>query len=109
MFVCDGPALDPHVPCVDENSYRQVCDRFEKFQLGDATAIQCVTYGKAACHRSAVVLREKSRVKVSTPAADREANLKTTDRAPCADAVVAIRTDSLLRKVLASFQFQRPE
>ena len=79
-----------------------MCDRLEKFELGDAIAIQCVTYGKAACHWSAVVLREKNSVEISTPAANREANLKRTDRAPCADAVVAIRTDSLLGKVLAS-------
>ena len=104
VFVCDDPALDPRVPCVDEKSYRKVCDRFEKFPLGDATAIQCVTYGRAACHWSAVVLREKGSVRISTPAAQREANLETTDRASCADAVVAIRTQSLLRQVLASFR-----
>jgi hypothetical protein len=61
VFVCDDPALDPRVPCVDDKSYRKVCDRFEKFPLGDATAIQCVSYGKAACQWSAVVPCEKVR------------------------------------------------
>jgi hypothetical protein len=45
VFVCDDAGLDPRVPCVDDKGYRKVCDRFEKFPLGDATAIQCVTYG----------------------------------------------------------------
>ena len=108
VSVCDDPRLDPGVPCVDDKSYRKVCDRFEKFPLGDATAIQCVTYGRAACQWSAIVLREKGSVRISTPAAEREANLKTNDRAACADAVVAIRTQSLLRQVLESFRFQRP-
>ena len=109
VFICDDPGLDPRVPCVDDKWYRKVCDRFEKFPLGDATAIQCVTYGKAACQWSAVVLREKGSVQISAPAAEREATLKTNDRAACADAVVAIRTQSLLRQVLASFRFQRPD
>ena len=108
VFVCDDPGLDPRVPCVDTKWYRKVCDRFEKFPVGDATAIQCVTYGRAACQWSAVVLREKDSVRISAPAAEREANLKTNDRAACADAVVAIRTQSLFRQVLASFRFQRP-
>jgi hypothetical protein len=43
VFVCDDPALSPRVPCQDETFYRSVCDRFEQFPLGDATAIQCVT------------------------------------------------------------------
>ena len=86
-----------------------MCDRFEKFALGDATAIQCVTYGRAACQWSAVVLREKGRVEISTPAAERDANLTTSDRAACADAVVAMRTRSLLKQMLASFRFQRPD
>jgi hypothetical protein len=106
VFICDDPGLDPRVPCVDDKWYRKVCDRFEKFPLGDATAIQCVTYGRAACQWSAVVLREKGSVRISTPAADSEANLKTNDRAACADAVVAIRTQPLLRQVLASFRFR---
>jgi hypothetical protein len=108
VFVCDDPALDPRVPCADESFYRNVCDRFEKFPLGDATAIQCVTYGRAACSWSAVVLREKGSVRISTPAADRDANwnLKTNTRVACADAVVAIRTELPLKQVLASFRFR---
>jgi len=111
VFVCDDPALDPRVPCTDENFYRNVCDRFEKFPLGDATAIQCVTYGRAACQWSAVVLREKGRVEVSAPAADRDANwnLKTNTRAACADAVVAIRIQPPLKQLLASFRFRRAD
>jgi hypothetical protein len=107
VFVCDDPALDPRVPCRDENFYRKVCDRFEKFGLGDATAIQCVTYGRAACQWSAVVLREKGSVRISAPAADRDAQLGRNTRAACADAVVVIRTESPLRQVLTSFRFRR--
>ena len=109
VYVCDDPALDPRVPCVDDQTYRKMCDRFEKFPLGDATAIQCVTYGRGACHWSAIVVREKGTVEISTPAAGREANEKTTDRAACADAVAAIRKQPLLRQVLASFRFQQPD
>jgi hypothetical protein len=107
VFVCDDPALDPGVPCTDENYYQNVCDRVEKFPLGDATAIQCVTYGRAACQWSAVVLREKGKVEISAPAAARDAQLgtRTHTRAACADAVVAIRTQSPLKQVLASFRF----
>jgi hypothetical protein len=106
VFVCDDPALSPRVPCQDETIYRSVCDRFEKFPLGDATAIQCVTYGRGACHWEAVVLREKSRVDISAPAANRELQEGATTRAACADAVVATRKQPLLGQVLASFQFR---
>jgi hypothetical protein len=106
VFVCNDPALHTRVPCRDESFYRNVCDRFEKFPLGDATAIQCVTYGRAACHWRAVVLREKGWVEISAPAAERDANLRTNDRSVCADAVVAIRTPSALKQVLASFRFR---
>lgn len=109
VYVCDDPALDPRVPCFDDKTYRKMCDRFEKFTLGDATAIQCVTYGRGACHWSAIVVREKGTVEISTPAAGREANETTTDRAPCADALVAIRTQPLIRQVFASFRFQRSD
>jgi hypothetical protein len=109
VFVCDDPALDPRVSCVDDKWYRKVCDRFEKFPLGDATAIHCVTYGRAACQWSAVVLRDKGKVEISAPAAARDANLRTNTRAACADAVVAIRTQPLLRRVLASFRFRRAD
>jgi hypothetical protein len=67
VYVCD-----PRVPCFDEKTHRKICDRFEKFPLGDATAIQCVTYGRGACHWSAIVLRGKGRVEISAPHAERE-------------------------------------
>ena len=108
-FVCDDPRLDPRVHCQDETSYRNLCDRFEKFPVGDSVGIQCVTYGRAACHSSIVVLREKGWVDISFPAADRAANLKTTDRVACADAVVVGRTVPPLKEVLASFRFRRAE
>ena len=106
VFVCADPALHVAMRCGDESFYRKVCDRFEKFPLGDATAIQCISYGRGACHWSAVVLREKSRVEIRAPAANRELQLGTNTRAACADAVVAIRKQPLLRQVLASFQFR---
>jgi hypothetical protein len=109
VFVCDDPALDPRVPCVDDKWYRKVCDRFEKFPVGDATAIQCVTYGRAACQWSAVVLRDKGKVEISAPATARDAQLRTNTRAACADAVVAIRTQPLLRQVLWSFRYRRAD
>jgi hypothetical protein len=109
VFVCNDPALDPRVPCTDENFYRKTCDRFAKFPLGDATAIQCVTYGSAACQWHAVVLREKDSVRISAPAAERAANLGKNKRAACADAAVAIRTQSPVKHLLASFRFQRAD
>jgi hypothetical protein len=108
-FICDDPGLAPRVPCLDESFYRKVCDRFEKIPVGDGVGIQCVTYGRAACSWSVVVLGEKGRVKISAPAANSAANLKTTDRAACADGVVASRTESPLKEVLASFRFRRAE
>jgi len=105
VYVCDDPSLNPRVPCFDEKTYRQICDRFEKFPLGDATAIQCVTYGRGACHWSAVVLRAKGRVEISAPEAERALQPETNTRAACAGAVVTIRTQPLLRQVLASFRF----
>ena len=109
VFICDHPGLDPRVPCHDESFYRRVCDRFKKVSVGDGVGIQCVTYGRAACSWSAVVLREQGRVEISAPAADSAANLKTTDRAACADGVVAGQTESPLKEVLASFRFRRAE
>jgi hypothetical protein len=109
VFICDDPGLDPRVPCQDESFYRKVCDRFEKLPVGDGVGIQCVTYGRAACSWSVVVLREKGRVQISAPAADRAANLKTTDRAACADGVVVTRTQPPLKEVLTSFRFRRAE
>jgi hypothetical protein len=106
VFVCDDPALSPRAPCQDETFYRSVCDRFEKFPLGDATAIQCVTYGRGACSWEAVVLRENNRVEIWAPAANRELQEAATTRAACADAVVATREQPLLRQVPASFQFR---
>ena len=108
-FICDDPRLDPRVPCVDETFHRNVCDRFEKLPVGDAVGIQCVTYGRGACHSSIVVLREKGYVEISFPAADRAANDKTTERKACADAVVVARTVSPFKEVLASFRFRRAE
>jgi len=109
VFICDRPWLDPGVPCRDERSYRRLCDRFEKVRVGGDVGMQCVTYGRAACSWSAIVLREKGRVEISAPAADRAANLNTTDRAACADGVVAGRTESPLKEMLASFRFGRAE
>ena len=109
VFVCDDPALNPRVPCTDENFYQKTCDRFTKFPLGDATAIQCVSYGRAACQWTAVVLREKGSVQISAPAAERRANVGKNDRAACADAAVAIRTQSPVEQLLASFRFQRAD
>ena len=109
VFICGDPRLDPQVPCRDEGFYRNVCERFEKLPVGDGVGIQCVTYGRAACSSTIVVLREKGRVEISTPAADREANDKTTDRVACADAVVVGRTVSPLKEVLASFRFRPAE
>ena len=106
VFGCDDPSLSPRAPCQDETSYRRFCDRFEKFALGDAMAIQCVTYGRGACSWQAVVLREKHRVEISAPAANRALQETTTTRPACADAVVTTRTQPLLREMLASFQFR---
>lgn len=107
VFICDDPALNPRVPCQDEASYRRMCDRFEKLTVGDSVGFQCVTYGRAACAWSIRVLREKSRLQISAPAAEHAANLQTTDRTACADGLVAIRTQSPLKEVLASFRFTR--
>ena len=100
-FVCD-----PVVRCLeDESFFRKVCDRFERFPLGDATAIQCVTYGSAACHWSAVVIRGHSRVEISAPEAERELQAEANTRAACADAMVTIRKQPIIGQVLASFRF----
>ncbi len=107
VFICGDPALNPRVPCWDEASYRRMCDRFEKLPVGDSVGIQCVTYGRAACAWSIMVLREKGRLQISAPAAEHAANLQTTDRTACADGVVAIRTQSPLKEMLASFRFPR--
>jgi hypothetical protein len=103
VFVCDDSGLNP---CFDENFYRKVCDRFAKFPLGDATAIQCVSYGRAACQWSAVVLRKKGRVLITSPAGDSDANAGTNERAACADRAVAIRTRSPVKELLASFRLR---
>lgn len=104
MYVC--PKLNPGaVGCWDERAYRKLCDRFEKFPLGDVTAIQCVTYGRGACHWSAVVLRANDMVEMSAPEAEHD--LQTADtRASCADSVVTLRKQPLLKQVLASFRFR---
>ena len=54
-------------------------------------------------------LFRQGKVEISAPAAARDANLGTNTRAACADAVVAIRTQPLLRQVLASFRFRRAD
>jgi hypothetical protein len=110
VFVCDDPALDPRVPCRDENFYRNVCDRFEKLPLGDAIAIQCVTYGRAACQWSAVVLREKGRVEISACSGQR-CELEPEDKHPCGlrgcrcrnTNTVATKTDAGVLPVPASW------
>ena len=107
VFICDDPALNPRVPCQNEASYRRMCDRFEKLTIGDSVGFQCVTYGRAACAWSIRVLRAKARVQISAPAAEAAAHLQTTNRTACADGVVAIRTQSPLKEVLASFRFAR--
>lgn len=109
VFRCDDPRLNPRVPCRDESSYRTWCDRFETFPVGDSVAIQCVTYGRAACHWSAIVLRDKGSVDISAPAAEYAANVSTTDRAVCTTRVVAMRMKSPVKEMLASFRLRRME
>jgi hypothetical protein len=109
VFICDTPRLNPRVPCRDRSSYRKVCDRFETFRLGDSVAVQCVTYGRAACHWSAIVLRDKGSVEISAPAAEYAANDGNPDRSVCATRVVAIRMMSPVREMLASFRLRRSE
>jgi hypothetical protein len=106
VFLCDQPGPGPRRPCVGESFYR-TCDRFEKFPVGDATGIQCVNYSRGACWWSVVVRRDKGTVEISAPAADTAVNLRTTDRAACADGVVGARTQSPLKEMLASFRFRR--
>jgi hypothetical protein len=109
VFTCDDPRLKPRVPCQDKSSYRKVCDRFETFLVGDSVAIQCVTYGRGACHWSAIVLRDKGSVEISAPAAEYAANDGNPDRTACATRVVAIRMMSPVREMLASFRLRRIE
>jgi hypothetical protein len=109
VFTCDDRRLNPRVPCRDKSSYRKVCDRFETFPVGDSVAIQCVTYGRGACHWSAIVLRDKGSVEISAPAAEYAANDGNPDRTACATRVVAIRMTSPVREILASFRLGRIE
>ncbi len=107
VFICDDPRLNPRVPCWNKSSYRKVCDRFETFPIGDSVAIQCVTYGRGACHWSAIVIRDKGAVEISAPAAEYAANDGNSDRTVCAARVVAIRTMSPVKEILASFRLRR--
>ena len=109
MFICDDSGMTPRVACYEEGFYRSVCDRFETLPVGDGVGIQCVTYGRGACSWSVVVLRKKGRVEISAPAAQRASTLEVTDRTACAEGVVAIRTASPLKEMLASFRFRRAE
>jgi hypothetical protein len=103
VFVCDDPHLNPRVPCVDEGWFKGICDRFQRFRLGNAVALQCVSYSRAACHWEAIVLRETGSVRVSAPAMNTHANRNATERAQCADAVVKGVKRSPLKEILASF------
>jgi hypothetical protein len=109
VFTCDDPLVNPRVPCRDESSYRKWCNRFETFPVGDSVAIQCVTYGRAACHWSAIVLRDKGSVEISAPAAEYAVNVSTTDQTVCTTRVVTMRMKPPVKEILASFRLHRPE
>jgi hypothetical protein len=110
VYACDDPKRNPGaVGCWRESAFRKLCDSFEKFPLGDATAIQCVTYGRGACLGSAVVLRANYTVNISAPEAEHEVQPGANDRAACADAVVAIRQQRMLKQVLGSFRFRQAD
>ena len=106
VIVCDDPKASPRVPCLDEAWFRDVCDRFEPFSIGNRRARQCVDYGSAACHWSALVLREGRQVAIRTPASDHRANGETSGRSACADRVVMNRKSPPLDGILASFAFE---
>jgi hypothetical protein len=109
VLTCDEPQIDPRVPCRDESFYQSVCDRFERFSVGDSVGIQCVTYGRGACHWSAIVLRDKGRVEIRAFAAEYAANVTATDRSVCATRAVGIRMTSPVKELLASFRLRRSE
>jgi len=95
---------DRLVSCFDEARLRIVCDRFESFPVGDGRAFQCVNYGRAACHWSAVVLRGKREVTIQTPTADYHANQDAGGSRPaCVERLIANRKTSPLAGILASF------
>ncbi len=88
---------DQMTPCFDEKWYRDVCHSFETFAVGNARAFQCVSFGSAACHWSAVVLRGNRQVTIMTPASDHQANNETHGRKECAARLVTNRDKSPLR------------
>ncbi len=100
---------DQTIPCFDEKWYRDVCHSFEAFALGNVRGLQCVSFGSAACHWSAVVLRGNRQVTIITPASDHQANNETHGREECAARLVTNRGKSPLREILASFRFDPPQ
>ena len=106
VIVCGDPKANPRVPCLNEAWFRRVCHRFEPFPVGNRRGLQCVDYGSAACHWSAVVLRDGRRVTILTPASDHLANGETNDRSVCADRLVTNRKNPPLDGILASFAFE---
>jgi hypothetical protein len=96
-------------PCHDQRWFEDVCHSFQPLRLGNVQAFQCITFGSAACHWSAIVLGKARQIRIMTPAANRDANLKASTRAQCVQQLIEHRGRSPIMEILGSLDIQPPD